>query len=85
MIQDIPESAVQVSKWGNSLVVRLPKALVDELHLAPGDELSVIAASKTEIVVEKRDRRADFLNAMNQFRWPAPEDYKFDRDEANER
>ena len=29
----IMEAAVQVSKWGNSLAVRLPKALVDELGL----------------------------------------------------
>ncbi len=76
---------MHVAKWGNSLAVRLPKALVDELHLAPGDELSIVAASKNEIVVEKRDRRAEFLKAMEQFNWPAPEGYKFDRDEANER
>jgi antitoxin MazE len=76
---------MQVSKWGNSLAVRLPKALVDELHLAPGDELSIVAASKAEIVVDKRDRRAEFLRSMDQFRWPAPDGYKFDRDEANER
>jgi antitoxin MazE len=76
---------MHVAKWGNSLAVRLPKALVDELHLAPGDELSVVSASKYEIVVQKRDRRAEFLKAMEQFNWPAPEGYKFDRDEANER
>ena len=55
---------MHVAKWGNSLAVRLPKALVDELHLAPGDELEVVSASKKEIVVEKRDRRAEFLEAM---------------------
>jgi antitoxin component of MazEF toxin-antitoxin module len=38
------------------LAVRLPKALVDELHLAPVDEFSIVAASKNQIVVEKRDR-----------------------------
>ena len=76
---------MQVSKWGNSLAVRLPKALVDELRLAPGDELSVVAASRAQIVVEKRDRRAEFLKSMEQFRWPAPNGYMFDRDEANER
>jgi antitoxin MazE len=76
---------MRVAKWGNSLAVRLPKALVDELHLAPGDELSIVAASKNEIVVEKRDRRSEFLKAMERFNWPAPEGYKFDRDEANER
>ncbi|MDO8398737.1 MAG: AbrB/MazE/SpoVT family DNA-binding domain-containing protein [Bradyrhizobium sp.] len=76
---------MMVSKWGNSLAVRLPKALVEQLGLAPGDELNVVEASKQQLVVEKVDRRAEFLKQMQQFRWPAPEDYRFDRDEANER
>ncbi len=76
---------MHVAKWGNSLAVRLPKALVESMGLKAGDELSVVAASKKEIVVEKRDRRAEFLEAMQQFTWPAPAGYKFDRDEANER
>jgi Zn-dependent peptidase ImmA (M78 family) len=41
--------------------------------------------ARAQTVVEKRDRRAEFLKAMEQFNWPAPEGYRFDRDEANER
>ena len=51
---------MRVAKWGNSLAVRLPKALVEALGLKAGDELSVVAASKKEIVVEKRDRGRSF-------------------------
>ena len=76
---------MHVAKWGNSLAVRLPKALVEALGLKAGDELSVLAASRGEIVVEKRDRRSEFLKAMEQFNWPLPEGYKFDREEANKR
>lgn len=76
---------MQVSKWGNSLAVRLPKALVDELGLKPGDELKIVEASKKQIVVEKFDARAAFLKQVEQFHFPLPEGYKFDRDEANER
>jgi antitoxin MazE len=76
---------MQVSKWGNSLAVRLPKKLVDDLGLVPGDELNVVQACKEEIVVEKVDRRAAFLKSVEQFHFPLPGDYKFDRDEANER
>jgi len=79
------ECAMQVSRWGNSLGVRLPKALVDELGLKPGDEVRVVNASKEEIAVEKVDKRAEFLKAVEQFRFSLPDDYKFDRDEANER
>jgi antitoxin MazE len=81
----IMEAAMQVSKWGNSLAVRLPKKLVEEMGLAEGDEVKVVKASKAEIVVEKVDKRAEFLKRMEQFRFALPEDYKFDRDEANER
>jgi antitoxin MazE len=76
---------MQVAKWGNSLAVRLPKKLVEELGLNPGDELNIVKATKGQISVEKTDRRAEFLKRMEKFRWPAPEDYKFSRDEANER
>lgn len=74
-----------VSKWGNSLAVRLPKKLVDALKLNPGDELNVVEASKGRITVQKVDMRAEFLRQAEQFRFPLPDDYKFDRDEANER
>ena len=74
-----------VSKWGNSLAVRLPKKLVEALKLHPGDELNVVDAAKGRIAVEKVDKRAEFLAQVEQFRLPLPEGYKFDRDEANER
>jgi antitoxin MazE len=80
------EAAMQVSKWGNSLAVRLPKALVDQLGLKEGDELNVVAAKDGSIEVEtKEDQRRRALNRMAARNWTLPPDYKFDRDEANER
>ena len=76
---------MQVSKWGNSLAVRLPKKLVEKLRLAPGDELAVVEASKDRIAVEKRDRRKEALDRMKQRRWSLPTVYRFDREEANKR
>lgn len=77
---------MQVSKWGNSLAVRLPKALVDELGLKEGDELNLVAARKRTIEVEtKKDQRKAALARMAKRNWTLPPDYKFDRDEANER
>jgi antitoxin MazE len=35
------ESAGRVSKWGDSLAVRLPKKLVEEMWLAEGDVVDV--------------------------------------------
>lgn len=76
---------MQVSRWGASLAVRLPKALVESLGLAAGDELEVVEASKDRLAVRKADRRAAALERMAARRWVPPADYRFDRDEANER
>ena len=74
-----------VSKWGNSLGVRLPRALVDELGLEPGDDLEVVAAAPTRLLVTKDDRRVRAIDRMRARRWSLPEDYSFDREEANAR
>jgi antitoxin MazE len=79
------EATMHVSRWGNSLAVRLPKKLVEELGVAEGDEVKLTAAAGKTIEVEKIDRRKQFLAELAKFNWPLPERYKFDRDEANER
>jgi antitoxin MazE len=76
---------MQVSKWGNSLAVRLPKKLVEDLGLEPGDELTVVAATKDRLTVEKTERRQRALDRLASLNWTLPDDYKFDRDEANQR
>jgi len=82
----IMETSMQVSKWGNSLAVRLPKALVDQLGLKEGDELNVIAAKESTVEVEtRRAQRQRALDNMAARNWKLPDGYRFDRDEANER
>ncbi|WP_027581628.1 AbrB/MazE/SpoVT family DNA-binding domain-containing protein [Bradyrhizobium sp. Ai1a-2] len=77
---------MQVSRWGNSLAVRLPKALVDQLGLKEGDELRVVAAKAGTIEVETREaQRRRALERMAARNWTLPEGYRFDRDEANAR
>ena len=76
---------MRVSKWGNSLAVRLPKKLVDELGLKEGDEINVVAAKGRAIEVEtKEDQRRRAIERMAERNWTFPPDYQFDRDEANE-
>lgn len=76
---------MRITKWGNSLGVRLPKDVVDELNLSAGDELAVVAASKTTLVVDKAKNRKDALERLSKMNWELPEGYKFDREEANKR
>jgi antitoxin MazE len=80
------EASMRVSKWGNSLAVRLPKALVEQLGLKQGDELNVVAIGNATIAVETKEaRRRRALDHLSKLNWTLPEDYKLDRDEANER
>ena len=76
---------MKVSKWGNSLAVRLPKALVDDLDLKPGDRLEVISAAPNRIAVARDERRALAVERMRARALTIPEDYVFDREEANTR
>ena len=86
----IQEQQMQVAKWGNSLAVRLPAALVKELELEAGDEISLKKVKRGknqshELTLEKSPSKADLLIAIRSLRRPAPNHFKFDRDEANQR
>ena len=76
---------MQVSKWGNSLAVRLPKALVETMGLAAGDVLEIVEASRDRIAGRRAERRAEALARMASRAWTEPADYRFDREEANAR
>ena len=67
------------------MAVRLPKRLVEQLGLRPGDELEVVAADRQRIEGAKDERRERALAAIRARRWALPEEYRFDRDEANAR
>lgn len=49
---------VRLRKVGNSMVVTVPNAIVEELGLAEGTELDV-AAKDGEVVLARRERRWD--------------------------
>ena len=77
---------MQVSKWGNSLAIRLPAAVVEVLDLKEGDQVEVEVASTRTLAVNRSDagdRQA--LARLRKFRGSLPADFKFDRMEANER
>ena len=76
---------MQVSKWGNSLAIRLPKAVVDALKLKEGDDVEIIVAGKRRFEVARDERREAALARLRALRRPLPPGFKFSRDEANER
>jgi antitoxin MazE len=76
---------MQVSKWGNSLAIRLPVAVIEALKLREGDDIEVLIADKRVFKVKKKSSKEDLLEQLRKFRGKLPDDFKFDRDEANAR
>lgn len=76
---------MQVSKWGNSLAVRLPAAVVEALDLKEGDEIEISVAGKRDFRVARDQSKERALHQLRQMKWSFPADFRFSRDEANER
>ena len=76
---------MQVSKWGNSLAIRLPAIVVDALKLQEGDDIEVTIADARVLRIAKKPGRETLLARLRQFRGKLPADFKFERDEANAR
>ncbi len=76
---------MQVAKWGNSLALRLPATVVDALQLQPGDDVVVRVADARELIIARKPGREDILARLRQFRGRLPDDFVFDRDDANAR
>lgn len=76
---------MQVSKWGNSLAVRLPAAVVEALDLKEGDDIEIQVADARVFAVSKKAGREALLARLRSFRGRLPADFVFDRDEAGER
>ena len=76
---------MRVAKWGNSLAVRLPDAVVKALKLKTGDEIEIVATGARRFEVGRdlsRERAVERLRALKK---PLPKGFRFDRDEANGR
>jgi antitoxin MazE len=76
---------MQVSRWGNSLAVRLPAAVVEALNLKEGDDITIEVADHRHFRVIRDPRRDEALEALRSLGWSLPEGFRFDRNEANAR
>ena len=75
---------MQVSKWGNSLAIRLPAVVVEALKLREGDDVILHVAGRRTLEIEKTPSAKELLARLRKFRRRLPKDFKFDRLEANE-
>lgn len=75
---------LQLGKWGRSIAVRIPKHLVERYRLKDGDEIDVAVLERALEAMDDA-RRQEAVERIRKMRWPVPEGYKFDREEANAR
>ena len=76
---------MQISKWGNSLAIRLPASVVEALKLKEGDEVEVNIVGERAFDVARDRSREQAFEHIQALRKELPPDWKFDRDEANAR
>ncbi len=76
---------MQVSKWGNSLAVRLPSEVVEALDLKEGDQIEIRVADAREFAVRRDPAQQRALERLRRLRRPLPPGFVFDRVEANAR
>lgn len=76
---------MQVAKWGNSLAVRLPAAVVEALQLKDGDEIEIKVEGLREFNVARKSSRLDLIKKLGAYKGQLPADFKFDREDANAR
>lgn len=62
-----------VARWGNSTALRLPKAVVEELRLTPGQQVEVIVESGEArlrpVRKSPKDALADLMAECNRIGW----------------
>ena len=76
---------MQVAKWGNSLAIRIPAAVVELLELKEGDDVEISVAGDRKLSIDREKSRAWAIEMLRKLKKPLPPGWKFDRDEANER
>ncbi len=76
---------MHISKWGNSLAVRLPSVVVEVLGLKEGDDIEIEVAGARVFEVRKKPEARELLARRGKYRGRMPADFKFDRLEAHER
>ncbi|MDX1655463.1 MAG: AbrB/MazE/SpoVT family DNA-binding domain-containing protein [Candidatus Competibacteraceae bacterium] len=76
---------MKVAKWGNSLAVRLPAAVIEALDLKEGDDIEIHLTDDRSFGIQKSATPAELLVRLHKYRGRLPADFNFDRLEAHER
>lgn len=72
---------MKVAKWGNSLAVRLPRDVIDNLALKEGDEVELLSVGDKCLEVMRDRKRENVLARIKALSSPLPPGFRFDRDD----
>jgi len=77
---------MKIAKWGNSLAVRLPADLASSMSLKEGDEIRLEQTDEPNVLKVSREKSAgELIDELRIYRGRMPKNFKFDREQANER
>lgn len=77
---------MRIAKWGDSLAVRLPAGLGDELGIREGDEIEIVVRRAGAVAVAASGDASpeELLLSLRRFRGKLPRDFRFSRSDATE-
>lgn len=59
-------STVTLTKWGNSIGLRIPSSIIKEAHLYPGEELEIKADEKGVLtLIPIKNQQKEWLDKFN--------------------
>lgn len=64
---------VQISRWGNSSAIRLPKAMLDELGLKPGETVELTVKDGKGIIEPARSKKVTLAWILSEMDRLGPE------------
>ena len=73
------EPSCRVTRWGNSLAIRLLAAVVEALSLKEGDDMEVRISGDRTFIVDRDQSRMAALESIRRLRRPLPSGWSFDR------
>ena len=71
---------MRVDKWGSSLAVRLPAAVVQALNLKEGDEIDIRIVGERALDIDLDGSRERALERIRSLCKPLPADWKLSRE-----
>lgn len=76
---------MKISKWGNSLAVRIPKGIAEKAGFEEGDDIELFEQNGRLTIRKKKDREAALRAFLDRPKLDFGKDFKWDREEANRR